>query len=196
MPNMKVARASPSATVVHGKLYVFGGIGGNERSSSVLASCEVYDPNTKHWEYISDMGQKREDAAVAVHNGKIFVTGGFDGHRRLDSAEMFDTFTNQWAPLPNMSHARMNHVSVIHQGKLYVSRGSRKPWDQRSGVVVNGEWIDPIWDELDLDNINKGWGKSWTRLDPSRRLAPPEAHTVEVDMTASLRKLLSPKEKI
>ena len=180
MPQMKVARKSPSATVAQGKIYVFGGSVDVPLSTIVLASCEVYDPNTKRWKHISDMGQKRESAAVAVHNGKIFVTGGFDGEHRLDSAEMFDTFTNQWAPLPNMSHARMNHVSVIHQGKLYVSRGSRVPYDRRSGVLVNGEWIDPIWDELDLDNINKGWGKSWTRLAPSRRLAPPEAHTVEV----------------
>ena len=115
--------------------------------------------------------------AVAVQNGKIFVTGGFDGHRRLDSAEMFDTFTNQWAPLPNMSRARFKHVSTIHQDKLYVY------------------CYDLVSEQLDLDDINKGWSQSrWRKPWFPHRLA--ETHKVEVDMTASLRTLISPKKYV
>ena len=178
MPQMKVARKSPSATVAQGKIYVFGGSVDVPLSTIVLASCEVYDPNTKRWKHISDMGQKRESAAVAVHNGKIFVTGGFDGEHRLDSAEMFDTFTNQWAPLPTMSRARSDPVSTIHQGKLYVY------------------CYDFDSEQLDLEDINKGWSQSrWRKSWISHSLAF-SSRTVEVDMTASLRTLLSPKEKI
>ena len=105
IPSMKVARARHSAIAVQGKIYVFGGYSLEGRAT--LASCEVYDPITRKWEQIPDMGQKRKEAAVAVSDAKIIIIGGFDDQRRMNTAEMFDTVRNQWVPLPVMSNARI-----------------------------------------------------------------------------------------
>ncbi|CAA7043190.1 unnamed protein product [Microthlaspi erraticum] len=56
-PSLKVARASASARLIGEKLYVFGGIGGDDVADSSNWA-EVYNPETRSWELLSAVTPK------------------------------------------------------------------------------------------------------------------------------------------
>ena len=83
-------------------------IGGGSNSVTVsdegLPDCEVYDTSTDTWTAIAPMPHGRRDhAAVATPNGKIYVFGGFCPPDDNTSTIVYDIATNSWstcAPIP------------------------------------------------------------------------------------------------
>lgn len=52
---------------------------------------------------------------MAVHGGKVYVMGGFDGVQRLASVEAYDPFHNRWTQV-NMNAILMCYLCVtLHQ---------------------------------------------------------------------------------
>ena len=71
------------------------------------------------WSQIADMNEKRFEAACAVYEGKIVVTGS----RNLNSVEAYDYYENQWTYLPDMNEKRWHHALVSMGNKLFVIAG-------------------------------------------------------------------------
>jgi len=67
--------------------------------------------------------ERRFGSSGTVLNGKLVVTGGFDGIEYLNSVEEFDCTTKQWQMLPPMLTKRVEHASTVMNGKLYVVGG-------------------------------------------------------------------------
>ncbi|KAJ4880129.1 F-box/kelch-repeat protein [Raphanus sativus] len=74
-PKMTVARENPSACVLHGKIYIFGGCKENESAESWG---EVFDTKTRTWEPLPDPGAELRFSSVIrkieITKGKIYVT--------------------------------------------------------------------------------------------------------------------------
>ena len=74
------------------------------------------------------MNDYRYDAACAVFEGKIVVSGGED----LKSVESYDYYENKWYYLADMIEGRRHHASVSMGNKMFVIGG----WNTTSTCEV------------------------------------------------------------
>ena len=70
--SLKKPRHWPVAWVTNDKIYAGGGYNG----TSILASIEVYDPNTKQWANAGNFPENKYVADAAVLNDKAYVIAG------------------------------------------------------------------------------------------------------------------------
>src|SRR5207247_198467 len=62
-----------SAAVLHGKIYVAGGI---DRAGQATAAAFRYDPAANHWERIADLPVPRHHMPLAVVGDTLYAVGG------------------------------------------------------------------------------------------------------------------------
>src|SRR3989449_10266520 len=62
-----------SAAVLHGKIYVAGGIA---RPGQATAAAFRYDPAANHWERIADLPAPRHHMPLAVVGDTLYAVGG------------------------------------------------------------------------------------------------------------------------
>ena len=103
------------------KIYLFGGCS----NRSLVDSTLQFDPNRTNndsWKEVAGMIKAREDAACAVFEERIIVSGGYNGgyNRRLKSVESYDVIGNEWSSMPNMTKCRGLHNLVVVKDKLFV----------------------------------------------------------------------------
>lgn len=55
-----------------------------------------YNGAVDKWIQIEPMATGRWRHKMAVHGGKVYALGGFDGVQRLSSVEAYDPFHNRW----------------------------------------------------------------------------------------------------
>ena len=91
-------------------LYIIGGF--DNDCQETLSSCLVYNIKSNQWSQTKDMNDYRYDAACAVFEGKIIVSGG----ENLKSVEAYDYYENKWTHLPG----RFQHVLVSMSNKMFV----------------------------------------------------------------------------
>jgi len=115
------AAANIAAATIGGKIYVPGGMRGENR----LSVLEIYDPDIDHWTRGTDLPGALTGMAVAAANGKLYVFGGsVAGGECLDNTLEYDPSTQVWsekAPLP--SGPRTYAVAAELNGKIYVAGG-------------------------------------------------------------------------
>lgn len=58
-----------------------------------------YNGALDRWIPIEPLVTGRWRHKMAVHGGKVYALGGFDGTQRLTSVEAYDTFHNRWTPV-------------------------------------------------------------------------------------------------
>lgn len=56
-----------------------------------------YNGALDKWIQIESMTTGRWRHKMAVHGGKVYALGGFDGVQRLASVESYDPFHNRWS---------------------------------------------------------------------------------------------------
>ena len=92
-------------------------------------SCIFYDKQSNSWSSISGMMESRENAACAVFEGKIVVSGGFRQFHTLNSVETYDYHENKWSNFPSMLSARRNHTAVSIRNKMFMIGNSFNSWE-------------------------------------------------------------------
>ena len=108
--SMVEARTYHTATLLpDGRVLVTGGIGTptSEFFANILASAELYDPETGQWTATSPMlGVRVSHTATLLRQGTVLVAGGgssSDGDGGpLASAELYDPNTGSWTPTGSM----------------------------------------------------------------------------------------------
>jgi len=121
--SMSTTRVGYTATLLmNGKVLVAGG---ENKSFTVLASTELYDPNTGTWSPTGSMNTTRDLlTATLLPNGKVLIVGGDDSSGPLGSAELYNPGTGAWSPTGSMSIARDSHIAtLLTNGKVLVAGG-------------------------------------------------------------------------
>ena len=108
---MFTERACAAVTVLHGQLYMCGGLG----DAGPMSSMERFDPTHNTWERLAPMTHARVAARVLEIDGRLFVCGGRGaGGASLNSAEWFEPATERWERLPDMTQRRDHpHLAVL-----------------------------------------------------------------------------------
>ena len=102
-------------------------------SSKGAMKLEQYDPRKNQWAPVAPMASRRLQFGVANLSGDLFIVGGRDGLRTLNTVESYIQKTNRWIPMPTMStHRHGLGVAVLH-GPLYAV-GGHDGWSYLSTV--------------------------------------------------------------
>ncbi|KAJ8357196.1 hypothetical protein SKAU_G00199900 [Synaphobranchus kaupii] len=146
VPELRTNRCNAGVCALNNILYVVGG--SDPCGQKGLKNCDAFDPVTKTWNNCAPLNTRRHQAAVcklggfmyviggaeswnclntergvAVHEGKLFVVGGFDGTRALRCVEMYDPARCEWRMLGSMTSARSNAGVVVLGGTIWAVGG-------------------------------------------------------------------------
>jgi N-acetylneuraminic acid mutarotase len=119
---MKEPRGSVGATVVNGKIYVFGGRGLDLKT---VATSEVYDPKSDRWSELAPLPKARDHLAAVAAGDKIHVIGGrFGSSRDLTGMhDVYDPATDTWTSGPPLPTARSSVAAALYRGLIVVAGG-------------------------------------------------------------------------
>ena len=113
------------ACVLNGRLYVMGGRGSNK-----LQVLEMTEENGLSWSCKADLPAERYYAASVVHDGKIWVMGGWVGEVGEGvsaSVITYDAEADAWETAPSLpercSHCQAfmfdGHISIVTNGRRF-----------------------------------------------------------------------------
>jgi DNA-binding CsgD family transcriptional regulator len=92
--------ANVSAAVISGTVIVPGGYTAAGVPTSIV---ERYDPAADSWSTLAPLPAARFAYAIAAYRNRVYVIGGWDGQRYVDTVFIYDAAANRWttgAPLP------------------------------------------------------------------------------------------------
>jgi WD40 repeat protein len=147
--SLHVARWADTATLLpDGRVLVAGGASNciNGNCSAILASAELYDPQTGTWAVTGPMPQARaRHAAALLPDGRVLVAGGAaDGAQRaggnsLAGAEIYDPHSGKWALTGSLHTAAHDRgATLLPDGQVLVEGGQND-----SGGITGAELYHP-----------------------------------------------------
>ena len=115
-------------------------IGGSKCMAAIDSSVQL-DTKEGKWKDVSRMNETRFNAACAVYEGKVVVSGGFNLiNFFLTTVEVYDHIADEWSYMPNMIYRRSEHRMVVVRNKLFaVSPYIWEVFDQTSNNFVSFE---------------------------------------------------------
>jgi hypothetical protein len=127
----------------NGKVLVAGG-GDGLNGMGVIASAELYDPNTGAWSATGPLIMGRANpTATLLADGRVLLVGGYGpgagANGFLASAELYDPNTGTWSATASMSVGRTGHsAALLADGRVLVAGG-----DGGDGPQASAEVYDP-----------------------------------------------------
>lgn len=127
--DMEIERAAHTATLLaNGKVLITGGF----NSTDNLATAELYDPTAGAFTTTGTMTTARSSHTAtllaqgpAASNGKVLITGGYNGGFSLATAELFDPVTGTFTATGAMSELRGEHTAtLLANGKVLLACGT------------------------------------------------------------------------
>ena len=140
------AVSDANATIVGGKIFVPGGILADGTVTDIF---EVYTPDTDTWETRSPIPFPLSNYGIASFEGKIFIFGGWDGSKELDTVLKYEPYSDKWESVTNLPSARANPSVVLIDDLIYVIGGES-----------NGTILKVI--EVYAPNQDIAGGKPWS----------------------------------
>lgn len=140
-----------SASMVDGKIYAFGGWGGEYRAHE-------YDPVTDTWSDKKNMPQYRTNLSTSVVDGMIYAIGGgydsVDGPVALETVDVYDPSMDTWETGPSMLNGRSGLGTAVIDGKIYAFGGWTGRWRNFSETIKTVEVYDPSTAPTDIERIH------------------------------------------
>lgn len=128
-------------------IYAIGGDDGHDDRNPYCTVMSL-DMQMGMWRSVAPLQQKRSVCGAAALGGKIYVVGGYNGERAVETVEEFDPSTNSWRNVASLSQRRCSCGCAVLDGLLYVVGGVCGPL-----ALSEVERYDPVVDE-------------WTRISP------------------------------
>jgi len=119
-----------SAALIGEKLYVPGGRMADGTPTDIL---EIYDPRKDAWEMGAPLPQALSAYALADFEGLMYLFGGWDGEKALDTVWIYDPVADAWREGTPMPTARYDAGAAVAGEKIYVIGG----WEGKSNYLVN-----------------------------------------------------------
>jgi serpin B len=143
-----VARTEPAgALLTDGTVLVAGGTYVDTAGTRVLASAEVFDPETGTWSRTGDLRTARTGArAVTLADGRVLLIGGdsLDGLGTVPSPEIYDPATGTWSVAGSLATPRAGFSLVaLPDGGALVAGGTAIAQGAVEGVIARVERLDP-----------------------------------------------------
>src|SRR5437867_4218561 len=145
---MPVCVAEPAGIVsVGGLIYVISG--GCQAMSpcpspvgvqAVTPAVQIYDPRTDTWSMGAPIPTPRLRAGTAVHDGKIYVIGGYNGGIIYNVVEVYDVVTNTWATVASMPTFREGLLAATVGDNIFAIGGFTVPRNQFSATGLVEEY--------------------------------------------------------
>ena len=120
-------------------------VAGGSNATGVLASAELYDPNTGKWNASARLNVPRAGhTATKLKDGKVLIVGGFGGSV-LNGAELYDPDTRTWSATGSLNEQRFGHTAtLLENGKVLVAGGSAFTYGDNGDVPAGtAELYDP-----------------------------------------------------
>jgi len=158
--------ADVKGVLVGEKIYVPGGRLADGQPTDIL---EVYDPRRGTWEQKASLPIKVSGYALADFEGQIYLFGGWDGEKVLDTALRYDPQEDQWDEVTPMPTARAYAGAAEAGGKIYVIGG----WDGEFELHLTETFVP------ERDRIGES---SWEMEVPT----PEDIHNIQPQSIADL----------
>ena len=130
-----------SAAVLHGKIYVAGGIDGSGRPTAVAFR---YDSTLNHWERIADLPVARHHMPLAVVGETLYAVGGLAEQTfvPVNTLWLYREDANRWEPRAGLPAPRGASAVGVVNGKLIVAGG----WSAGRRLIAATAIYDPATD--------------------------------------------------
>jgi len=120
---------------------------GGSADGRTLNTIEVFDPlqaTWNNWFNMPPMQTKRTLHGAAVGNGRIFVCGGYDGMRDMNTTESYCPVTNVWLTNKswNLAQARSYLALCACKGSIYALGGRDRKRDSGPRAHLSVECFD------------------------------------------------------
>ncbi len=138
--SLATGRYYHTATLLpNGKVLVVGGRTGFP-SGVILASAELYNPESGTWTTTGSMGGTRWiHTATLLPSGKVLVAGGQGGSGYLASAELYDPTSGTWSSTGSLDVAHSSPAAtLLPDGKVLLAGGL-----SNGGALASTELYDP-----------------------------------------------------
>ena len=110
-----------SAVVIGERIYVPGGV---KADGSLTKVVEVFNPRKNEWENAADLPAAVSGYGLASYEGQIYLFGGWDLQKPLNTVWRYDPNTNSWHQASPMPTARLYPSVLADAGKIFVMGGS------------------------------------------------------------------------
>ena len=135
--------------IPHEVVFVTGGQKYSYWAQESVASIESFDIRTQKWNSLNlTLPAKRAEHGMAVLDNKIYVFGGREEHRPVNTMTVqgpvntmiaYDPIENKWEQRANMHHDRRQVASAVLDGKIYAIGG----FSEIERFLQSAECYDP-----------------------------------------------------
>lgn len=125
LPPLPTPRFALAGVVYGGRLLAMGGCGYRPNGFQNFPIVEAYDPRRRAWRAEPDLTLPWPGAGLAacVHNGRLYVFGGYAGEAITDRAAVYDPAARTWQDLPPMPSPRAAMAAVPVEAAIYIVGG-------------------------------------------------------------------------
>lgn len=106
-------------------MFCLGGFDG----ATILDKGQYFDFTDNEWREICSMSLPRSAFGAAFLNGKVYVTGGWNGKDKIYwECECYDPDTDTWSDIPPLEKERRGHSSFAYKNRVYVLGGQHSQY--------------------------------------------------------------------
>ena len=136
-----------SGAVIGGLVFIPGG---KSLDGKIMKTLQVYDPHIDQWDELAPLPYNLCGYAIAAYEGKLYLFGGWDGKKAVDTVLEYNPVSNKWMVKTSMPTARAYAGAAIAGGKVFVIGG----FDGKKGLTAN----EVYYPDIDYEG-NNPWQK-------------------------------------